>query len=524
MSTSIGIDLGTTTTIVTYRNKRGRLRQLRYGGETLIPSVIYFRSPDEWIIGKAAKTQMQIHPEAGIESFKRRIGDYGNRYDVTSENGDQFRISGRQAAEKFLATLVKYFDDKVIEAANDMDATIEHAVITVPAKFSTVEKEATKRAARNAQLSSVQTVIEPTAAAVAAFGGQEEAMHDGMALLVYDFGGGTFDVSVIQRERGMFQEIATNGDKHLGGNDLTDRIVQFLIERVNDEYGTPLVMDPEELDEDEMPLDVYQRNMYAIRTVANDMKEALSDEDEVTREIGLLINGQPEQYEAHLTRQRLEGFIKNDINRTVDITLQTIEEAKENGVADINQVVLAGGSSSIPMIQRVLKERLEPRHVLSGEAASYLISPGARLLAEKADEIANLTSTITNTRLGVAVWEDIPRQFAPIIRENQKLPCSGTHRFRLGEDGQRQFKVYVAEHDVKNYPEAVRVGETGIEQIDVITIDELPPGLKKNETEIEVTFTEQMDGNLDIHVQLLGADGKPIRSEVHHINKESDVE
>lgn len=522
MSKSIGIDLGTTTTVVSYTNKKGRLRQLRYEGETLIPSVLYFRTKTDYIIGAKAKKAMRLHPEAGIANFKRRMGDKSDVYEVTAENGDTLRLSGEAAAEKFLDKLIEEMNGKIEdEYPDDPSATIENVVITVPAKFNVVEVDATKRAARDCALDDVHVAAEPTAAAVAVMQENEHAIQDGTTVLVYDFGGGTFDVSIIQQQNGAFKEIATNGDKNLGGNDLTERIVARLLDSIEDEYGVRLpadAADADELDEDEMSYANYQMNMQSIRDTANEMKEELSTEPEAPGHIMLYFTDGMKPFELTLRREEFESFIRDDIKKTIDITLHTIDEAKAAGIETIDQVVLAGGSSAIPLIQEELEKLLE--NVNPGEDASYLISAGASMLAEHVEDLATMTTALSNTQLGVEVY---PRRFQMLIPENVELPYSSSHTFRLARDGQQQFQVACWEYDVKNYPGAQRVDDTGMDQIDTILIRDLPPNLKKAETQVKVTFTEQLDGSLDLKAELVGQDGKTIRSEAKAISKASDV-
>lgn len=522
MSKSIGIDLGTTTTVVSYTNKKGKLKQLRYEGEPLIPSVLYFRTKTDYIVGAKAKKAMRLHPAAGIENFKRRMGDKRDVYEVTAENGDTFRISGEAAAEKFLDKLIEEMNGKIEnEYPDDPSATIENVVITVPAKFNAVEVDATKRAARDCALDDVHVAAEPTAAAVAVMQGNKHTIQDGTTVLVYDFGGGTFDVSIIQQQNGAFKEIATNGDKNLGGNDLTEHIVTLLLESIEDQYGVYLPADADdadELDEDKMSYADYQMNMHTIRDEANSMKEALSSATEAEARIMLYFADGMKPFEFTLRREEFESFIRDDIKETVNITMKTIEEAKEAGIETIDQVVLAGGSSSIPLIQEELEKLLE--NVNPGEDASYLISAGASMLAEHVEDLETMTTALSNAQLGVEVY---PRRFQMLIPENVELPYSGSHTFRLGRDGQQQFEVACWEYDVKNHPGAQRVDDAGMDQIDTILIRDLPPNLKKAETQVKVTFTQKLDGSLDLKAELVGPDGKTIRSGAKAISKASDV-
>ena len=190
----IGIDLGTTTTIVSYTGKKlGKLKQLKYDGEKLIPSVLYFKSKDEWDIGGTAVTEAEIHPLAGVANFKSHLSDPEYRYEVTAENGDHFLLKPREAAKRFLQKIVRGMEETLLKEFGAMGGTIDRAVITVPAKFPMTAKNATKRAARDCGIE-VKLTKEPTAAATDYLHSYTEFDKPGTAILVYDFGGGTFDV------------------------------------------------------------------------------------------------------------------------------------------------------------------------------------------------------------------------------------------------------------------------------------------------------------------------------------------
>lgn len=528
MGKEIGIDFGTTNTVVSYVNKRGKLRPLRYEGNDVIPSAIYFLSKNEYEIGKRAKRFIAVtHNNAGIMKFKPKIGEK-EKYDVVAENGDEFSIRPREVARLFLNKVVRGIEEKLIKEFGPEEGCIDRVVITVPAKFSSTEKEATRKAAQKAGLKTAKLAAEPTAAAIAYQNDLGEDTARDEAILVYDFGGGTFDVSIIRKERGSFHEIATGGDKTLGGNKLTASLEEELLNRINDEYGMELPFEKDDFDEEicEMSWTDYQKNMMEIYEKANLIKEELSEEETVACLCNIILpGGKTVEYEAEFSRDELEDYIKDDIEKTVDITAQTIKEAEDKGVNKIDQIVLAGGSSNIPLVKEMLEDNLNISKVVYSDDVSTLISRGAAVMAKSLQDINNLTEQITNVQLGVAATEGVQYgKFQMIIPENEPLPCSKTRKFNLVQDGQRRLEVIYYERDIKNYPNAVRIDDEGINEIDTLIIDNLPAGLKKDNTVIEVKFTAQKDGSLDIDVDIKDLKGNSIKHGDLSIAKERDLE
>lgn len=520
----IGIDLGTTTTIVSYTGKkRGKLKQLKYDGEKMIPSVLYFRSKSEWDIGETAVTNMEIHPLAGVANFKAHLADPGYRYEVTAENGDHFFLKPREATKKFLLKIVRGMEEALLKEFGTLEGTIDRAIITVPAKFPMSAKIATKRAARDCGID-VKLTKEPTAAATDYLHSYAEFDKYGAAILVYDFGGGTFDVSVVQRQQDACKEIATGGDNSLGGNLLTDHIVRYLIERIEERYAVHFPEDGDEAEELEGEEHLaYQKNMAEIRRKANQMKEALSDESEVERDLFLFLDGKQEIYEAYLSRDDFEEMIRPDIDRTVAIVENTLKKAYEQDIERIDAVVLAGGSSQVPLARLALKEKLPHLEIDPATDSSFLISRGAALLAERAEKLDNI-ALITNTQIGTAAKEGVVfNKFQMLLPENTPLPASGSRTFFLDHDGQTEYRIAYYEYDVDNYPGMTRTDQDGMEQVDTLTVT-LPAGLKKKDTVIEVRFDLQTDGSVNITALTKDTSGNVIADKNLQITHENDWE
>lgn len=522
MGKEIGIDLGTTNTIVSYVNRKGRLRPLRYEGREVIPSVVYFLSANEFIIGENARRKLLYNPQAGVANFKSHMGD-SDRFEITAENGDVFLYRARKVAANFLNKIIEGIETQLIKEFGPVEGCIGNVVITVPAKFNDAEKAATKWAAREAGFEEVKLATEPTAAAVAH---KQESGQEGKTILVYDFGGGTFDVSVIQENGQRFVEIATGGDKTLGGNRLTGILAEYFFQLIEDEYGVELPYDEDEFDEDycEISKTEYLLNRSAIFEEADQTKQYLSDDEEYEASINLILPGNENViWEYGITREKFNGFIMTHIQKTMDITRSVIRESMEKGADAIDTIVLAGGSSQLPLVQELMKAGFSSSNPVYADDVSTLIARGAALLAN--EELDDVTQSITNIQYGVATSEGTSyRIFQTIIPENQKLPYTGEHYFYLNKDGQNRIEIPYFERDIKNYPAARRTDEEGITEIDTIVISNLPENLQKDEVKILVKFTMPRDGTLEIQIDVMDQNGEPIRNTAVECSRVSNLE
>ncbi len=525
MGKEIGIDLGTTNTVVSYVNKNGRIRALRYDKSEIIPSVLYFRTPEEYFIGSTAKKLLTQNPAAGMANFKTSIGD-SQRQEIIAENGDTISLRARDAAKLFLNKIVQGIEAKLVKEFGAAAGCIDRAVITVPANFSSTEKSAVKNAASDAGLENVKLAAEPTAAAVAYENSVGEDTDE--IILVYDFGGGTFDVSVIQKIRGAFEEITTGGDKHLGGNVLTEKIAEKILAAVNEKFSTEFPANEDEFDEDLHKISAadYRLNMSEIWRTANLIKEDLSEDENAEEFFNIALpDGKSDTFEFTLTREELEKLIGDDINRTVEITLRTIQTARDKGIEKIDRIVLAGGSSNIPLIKKNLEDSLQNQDIIFSDDVSTLISRGATILAGRYAEMDKLTKPITTVQMGITAAEGMEfEKFQLLIPEDANLPCTQKRTFYLSRDNQRRLEIDYYERDIKNYPDSKYGYDKGVEQIDSLVIDNLPPDLKAGEVKVEVTFTAQIDGSLDINVELKNLDDEKISQGGVTFSKKSDLE
>ena len=527
MGQRIGIDFGTTNTVVSYYDKKGRLRQLLYQHNHITPTVIYYKNKSEWEIGDKAAQLLYLHKNEGIfgkANFKLSMGS-NERYDLATEAGESLKPKARELARDFLNKLINGIEDKLIKDFGPVEGTIENAVVTVPAAFQDKERKWTRWAAEKAGIPQVKLVPEPTAAAVAYQEGHPG--NDGQVVLVYDFGGGTFDVSIIRKEQGHFVEKARGGRKDLGGNTLTNKIFAQIWERVNEKYGLDLPLDEDEFYEDEgFSQQEYRSNRYELWNGANKLKKDLSMQDAASAQVNIYTKpGYNEMCEISFTRQEFENLIADGVDQTVATTLQTIDEAKSKGIDQIDDFVLAGGSSQIPLVREKLQQALENQEIQATEDVTTLISRGAAILAKEYQAIDSLTEPLTSVEYGIILVDGVQYQkFQPILAADVKLPCQNSHDFSLFQDNQQHLEINYYTRDIKNYPQATRLGDTGIELVDTLIINDLPQGLKKDDTLVNVTFKLARDGILTISAVLTDRSGQVIRQGSMNYQKQSDLE
>ena len=518
----IGIDFGTCNTVISYKNKSGKIRSLRYNGADVVPSVITFKSKSKYVIGREAVKYSGAFPEATVQHFKTKLHDNRFLYTIKAIDGSEFRLKPRAVAERFLSMIIEGISDRLMK---DFDSTDIHAVITVPAKFNSTEKEITRRAALNANISEVRLAPEPTAAAIACQAEIEDESIDMKSVLVYDFGGGTFDVAIIQKKHGIYESIATGGDKELGGNTLTNLLMRNIMNDISSEFGVEFPYEEDELDTEEMSEDDYKINRLAVWNEAESLKRDLSTEEEVEISLPLIFGNRSEIFSAIYTRSDFENIIQDKIFRTIEITKSVLKEAKDSGLDKLDYIVLAGGSSYIPLISKLIEKELPEENLYAGGDFSQLISTGAAILAQNIGIIDNLTQNITSVQMGVKTTNGtIYNKFEMLIPENSSLPYSNSKEYQLSKDGQTKFEIAYFEYDIKNYPNSIRVDDDGMEEVDTLIINNLPANLKKDEVRIKITFCAQTDGSLDIGVEILDVNDRIISTGKLEVKKGSDFD
>lgn len=528
MGATIGIDFGTTNTVVTYKNKSGKYRQITVNGSPLIPSALLFLNAREYEFGSRAITMEEAGAGSALTGFKMLLGE--KHYKIPIKAGEnEFNLKPSLAVKYFLNKIVELAEKRLIKEFGAENGLIEKVVITVPVKFTTVEKEAIRKAAVEAigrgSKTKVRIAYEPTAAAIGALESLEECR--GEPLLVYDFGGGTFDISIIKYEHGAYRQLYSDGDPHLGGNDLTRIVAKSLLDKVNDDFGTEFPLDEGEFDEDihELSKDKYDDNLKNVFKAANLIKESLSSVEEAGTDINFYYSEDESEYRQYgLDKAMLESLLGDEIKKTVDITCRAVQAYEELYKEPVTHLVLAGGSSQIPLVLELLEKCL-PQVTIHGDSNfSTLISKGAAILADSIDELESRTSQITTTRLGVRAADGVQyNKFHTIIPENQKLPCQGSKDFYLARDGQTTLQISYYEHDAQTSPNATSVVEEGMREVDTLTV-ELPEGLLKDESVVTVSFRIASDGSIEFGAVVKDLLGRVAGSGNLKIARESDLE
>ena len=526
MGTAVGLDFGTTNSVVSYGKSNGKLHTYKLNGSPLIPSVLYFKTKDDYFIGREALNLSEKNPAAKISGFKLKLNEDNRPYQITLDNGTFFKVQPKAAVRMFLNKLMSQVQDYLVKKFGAEDGVIDRAVITVPAKFKNTAVTAIKTvaaSAMNLKVNQIKLVYEPTAAAVAALSAEDS---DAEKLLIYDFGGGTFDVSLIQKQNGVFKQIDTGGDANCGGDLLTDIFAEQLLNWANDEYGTNLPFDELDFDEDLHGISEtnYKKNLQAIRKDANIVKENLSEELNVTSTFQFFTkDDESEGYIVDVSRKDFENLIREKINYTAEITRRIVEGDKAQEIGGIDKIILAGGSSQIPMIREILQEKLGRLDINYSDNVSTLISRGAAILAQNIETLENLTAQKTTLQLGIATTVGMQLGiFHTIIDEGQQLPCENFCELNLLEDNQRRLKITYYERDIKNFPDAVRIGDDGINYVDDLNV-ELPPNLRKSDTKVRIHFRVNKDSSMEFSAKVLLGDGSIVGENMMQINKSSDL-
>ena len=527
MGQTIGIDFGTTNTVVSFKNKKGKIICLRgENNSKSIPTALYFRSKNDYVIGEKALKLADATNIEPIVSFKSHLNENHFRYNVVCEDGSSFKLSAKKATTYFLSKIINSVQDRVIKVFGAADGYIEKAIITVPAKFSPASKEEIQDAAIAAGLSDVELKFEPTAAA--AYQALEE-IKPVTTMLVYDFGGGTFDISVMQATKKenhiKYDQIYTAGDRELGGNDVTYLIACDILEKVNEAYDLDMEFDEDasglyrfirqDCYDGDFPYNFYLENVKKIIDAAEHVKidyETGSEIINIQTESGL------ESFDYQYTTKQIERIIFPKIARTIQITQESLNHIREVGIEPDN-VVLAGGSSNIPMIRTEL-ERIIPIEIEAFDEITELISKGAVVLNENSlNEVTNITSNA----YGIIVSEgNIYDKFETLVPINTPLPVKAERTFYLNENNQQKLEIKLYEHDIQNYPNAKRAIHKGISVEQVYEIN-LPNGLKRTETEIKLTFVFERDGSVNIKVRVFSK-GVLVNDEEVTIHRDSNME
>jgi len=479
MPKTIGIDLGTTNSVVAVmEDDKPVIISNEEGGRTT-PSVIAFNDKGERLVGQVAKRQRVTNPENTIYSVKRFMGRRFKEvseeikqvpFNVTqAQNGDvRIEAKGKKYAPPELSAMILR---KLKKSAEDyLGEKIEKAVITVPAYFNDSQRKATKDAAKIAGLEAQRIINEPTAAALA-YGLDKK---NDQTIAVYDFGGGTFDISILEVGEGIVEVKSTNGDTHLGGDDIDQVVQDWLVKEFKKESGIDLT-------KDKMAL---QRLKEAAEKAKMELSSTL--ETEVNLPFITADSSGPKHLLIKLTRSKLEQLMDSIINKTIDPCKMALDDAGFKA-SDIDEVILVGGSTRIPKVQDLVKD-LFGKEPHKGVNPDEVVATGAAIQgAVMSGDVKDvLLLDVTPLTLGI---ETLGGVFTKMIPRNTTIPTKKTEIFSTASDNQPSVEVHVLQGEREMAKDNRSLGR--------FHLDGIPPS-PRGVPKIEVTFDINADGILHV--------------------------
>ncbi|WP_029165352.1 molecular chaperone DnaK [Aminiphilus circumscriptus] len=457
MAKVVGIDLGTTNSCIAVKEGDAITVIANAEGMRTTPSVVAFTKEGERLVGQLAKRQAIVNPERTVISIKRKMGtDYKVRID------DKY-YTPQEISSMILQKMKR-------DAEEYLGEPVTKAVITVPAYFTDAQRQATKDAGAIAGLEVLRIINEPTAAALA-YGANKEGEHK---LLVFDLGGGTFDVSVLDVGEGVFEVLATSGDNLLGGDDWDMKIVDWMVEEFRKSDGIDLRKD--------------KMAMQRLREAAEKAKIELSSMPETSISLPFITADQngPKHLELTLTRARFEEMTAGLLERVVEPTRRALSDAGLTA-QEIDKVLLVGGATRMPMVQKKIRELLgkEPtKGINPDECVAVGAAIQAAILAGEHKDIVLVD--VTPLSLGL---ETLGGVFTKIIERNTAIPVSKSQIFTTAGDNQTQVEVHVLQGERAMAADNVSLGR--------FFLDGIPPA-PRGVPQIEVTFNIDVNGILNV--------------------------
>mgnify|MGYP000871788717 FL=1 len=465
----VGIDLGTTNSVIAWIKPDGSVEVIPNAeGARTTPSIVSFTKSGEIIVGEPAKRQLILNSDRTIKSIKRKMGsDY------------KVRIDDKEYTPQEISALVLKKLKK--DAEEYLNGDIKKAVITCPAYFNDAQRQATKEAGIIAGLEVLRVINEPTAAALA-YG--LDKMEGEKKVLVYDLGGGTFDVSILEIGGGVIQVISTSGNNHLGGDDFDQRIIDYLADEFKKQYGVDLRND--------------KQAIQRLSDAAEKAKIELSSKFETDISLPYITAtaGGPLHLEMKLTRAMFESLTRDLVEKTREPVERALNDAKLMP-QDIDEIILVGGMTRVPMVQKFIKD-------IFGKDPNKSVNPDEAVAIGAAIQAAILGGTegakdkdvvlvdVTPLTLGVEVKGGL---LEPVIQRNTTIPTKKSKIFTTAEDGQTSVEVRVYQGERTMAKDNIFLGS-----FQLVGIAMAPRGVPQ----IEVTFDIDSDGIVHVSAKDLG--------------------
>ncbi len=459
----VGIDLGTTNSVIAVMEGGQPVVISNAEGSRTTPSVVAFTKTGERLVGQLAKRQAITNPERTITSIKRHMGtDY------------RIKIDGKEYTPQEISAMI--LQKLVNDASNYLGDRVTRAVITVPAYFNDAQRQATKDAGKIAGLEVLRIINEPTAAALAY--GLDKKHHE--TILVWDLGGGTFDVSILEVGDGVFEVKATNGDTHLGGDDYDRRVVDWLVDQFKKDQGIDLSKD--------------RQAMQRLTEAAEKAKVELSSVVQTSVNLPFITADQsgPKHLEYTLTRAKFQELTSDLTDRCVAPFKNAVSDAKLD-VSQIDEVILVGGATRMPVIQELV-------HKLTGKDPNQSVNPDevvavgaaiqAGVLAGEVRDVVLLD--VTPLSLGLETLGGVTHK---LIERNTTIPTRKSETFTTAEDGQTAVDIHVVQGEREMAADNKTLARFRLEGI---------PPAPRGVPQIEVTFDIDANGIVNVSAKDLG--------------------